>query len=359
MSFYIDKNIENAHFIDKHFYLDSLIYKDSINKVFRKNPIYLGHHSTFDFQSLLQPKSIYPKLLDEEIILHFEGSKLNKILSNVCTHRAHLLLNQKSNNYTIQCPYHGRTFNCQGEIKNAPGFEDKLEYLRQNEQLTQYSYFNFGGFYFLNEQNLKVDNLLGDFPKIMDWFPFSKLVTDNNFSKEFEIDAHWALYVENYLEGFHIPFIHKGLAKEIKLNDYKIEILPKATLQLATGKHDDSTFSKFKNVPEKYGNLAAIYLWIYPNIMINIYAWGISVNVIIPQSKEKTIIRYQTFVLNPDDQKLGAGGNLGTVEMEDQQAILMVQKGLKSSAYKPGKISSIHEQGVHHFHQLLIEDLNN
>ena len=74
MSFYIDKNIEHAHFIDKHFYLDSLIYKDSIKKVFRKNPIYLGHHSTFDFQSSLQPKSIYPKLLDDEIILHFERS---------------------------------------------------------------------------------------------------------------------------------------------------------------------------------------------------------------------------------------------------------------------------------------------
>ena len=93
--------------------------------------------------------------------------------------------------------------------------------------------------------------------------------------------------------------------------------------------------------------------------MINIYPWGVAVNVIIPQTKEKTIIRYETFVLNPDYQKLGAGGDLGTVEMEDQQAILMVQKGLKSTAYKPGKISSIHEKGVHHFHQLLIEDLNN
>ena len=91
--------------------------------------------------------------------------------------------------------------------------------------------------------------------------------------------------------------------------------------------------------------------------MINIYPWGISLNLIIPQSKEKTIIHYESFVFKNNKEKIGAGGNLGTVEMEDQHAILKVQNGLKSNSYSPGKISPVHEIGIHHFHQLISHNL--
>ena len=93
--------------------------------------------------------------------------------------------------------------------------------------------------------------------------------------------------------------------------------------------------------------------------MINFYPWGVSLNLIIPQTKEKTIIHYESYSIIPQDKKTGAGGELGTVEMEDQYAILKVQQGLKSNSYSPGKISPVHELGVHHFQQLLANDLEN
>lgn len=354
-----NKDPLKAHFINKQFYLNDQLFKKSINKIFKRNPIYLGHNSLFDSQFNFHPISIYPNLLDEEIILNIDKGELKKILSNVCTHRAHLLLNNKCSIKDILCPYHGRRFNCNGDILNAPGFENQFDEIKQNENLSSLPFINLFNFYFLTNELTNISNLLGEFHNKMDWFPFSKLFPDNNFDKEFEIDAHWALYVENYLEGFHIPFIHKGLSKEIRLSDYKVEILPKGIIQTAFGKSDENTFKDFDKVPEKFKDLAAIYLWIYPNVMINIYPWGVSINVIIPQAKEKTIIRYETYSLNPAEKKTGAGGDLGTVEMEDQHAILKVQRGLKSTSYQPGKISSIHELGVHHFHKLIINDLNN
>jgi len=358
LKFHHKKNPEEAHFIDKQFYLDSSIFEKSIEKIFRTNPIYIGHLSSLNSDSNLIPKSIYPNLLDKEIILKFDLGKLSQILSNVCTHRAHLLLDKKCSKQTIQCPYHGRTFTNTGKLKNAPGFDGKLDYLKTHENLSEYSFLNFGNFYFLTFQKHHLKDIIGNFHKKLDWYPFDKLQPDENFVQEFTINAHWALYVENYLEGFHIPYIHKGLAQEINLQDYNVEILPKGTLQTANGKTNENTFSQFGNVTVEYTNLAAIYLWIYPNIMLNIYPWGVSVNIIIPQHKEKTIIRYETFVFNSENKKSGAGGDLGTVEMEDQNAILKVQKGLKSSTYNPGRISTEHELGVHHFHQLIFQDFN-
>ena len=357
MNFYLNPNLDQAHFINKQFYLDSNIFESSKKKIFAKNPLYLTHHSTFDLSSKFHPVSILPNFLDENFILYFENKSLSRILSNVCTHRAHLILDKPCHHNYLQCPYYGRKFNSEGYIENATGFELHKEYHQINEKLPVFDFFNWNGFHFLISYKIVIRDILGEFSDELNWYPFEELVPEPNFIKEFELDAHWALYVENYLEGFHIPFIHKGLAKEIRINDYKVELLPRAIIQTAIGNADVNTFYNFQNVPNEYNNLAAIYLWIYPNIMINFYPWGVSLNLIIPQTKEKTIIHYESYIFNSLDKKTGAGGDLGIVEMEDQHAILKVQQGLKSNSYSPGKISPVHELGVHHFQQLIFRDL--
>ncbi|TMH07471.1 MAG: hypothetical protein E6H79_04690, partial [Betaproteobacteria bacterium] len=40
---------------------------------------------------------------------------------------------------------------------------------------------------------------------------------------------NWALYVENYLEGLHIPFVHPGLTKTLDLGNYRYELRAAAT----------------------------------------------------------------------------------------------------------------------------------
>ncbi|MAJ43539.1 MAG: hypothetical protein CMF96_02185 [Candidatus Marinimicrobia bacterium] len=353
----LHKNPERNYFIDKKFYLSDEIFKNSVGKIFRKNPLYIGHKSAFNPNIGLYPISVYPELLNEEIILKFQDNQLNEILSNVCTHRAHLLLDSPCRKKTFQCPYHGRKFDNNGKVKSAPGFDNQLNEIKKNENLSKYSFIEFLNFYFLTNTENSIYKIIQNYSNLFNWFPYKDLKPEKSNKNNFEINAHWALYVENYLEGLHIPFIHKGLTKEINMNNYKVELLPKATLQTAIGKSSENTFSIFDNCPEKFKKIAAFYFWIYPNIMINIYSWGISVNIIEPVSKEKTLIRYETFLLDSKKQKKGAGGNLHKVELEDQDAVLKVQKGLKSSKYFPGKISSIHELGVNHFHKLLTKDL--
>jgi hypothetical protein len=52
---------------------------------------------------------------------------------------------------------------------------------------------------------------LGDAWARLAMLPLDKLLYDPSGAKSFTVKAHWALYVENYLEGLHVPFVHPGL----------------------------------------------------------------------------------------------------------------------------------------------------
>ena len=49
------------------------------------------------------------------------------------------------------------------------------------------------------------------------WLPLEEFVFEPSLSRDYLVQAHWALYCENYLEGFHIPFVHADLNTAPKL----------------------------------------------------------------------------------------------------------------------------------------------
>ena len=93
--------------------------------------------------------------------------------------------------------------------------------------------------------------------------------------------------------------------------------------------------------------------------MLNFYPWGISINLVSPLSKSKTKILFRSYVFNKSKLNLGASGDLDKVEMEDEEIVQNVQKGIKSSFYNTGRFSPSMEKGVHHFHSLISKFLNN
>ena len=44
------------------------------------------------------------------------------------------------------------------------------------------------------------------------------------------------LYCDNYLEGFHIPFIHNDLNEALDFNNYDVELFKYSNLQIGIGK---------------------------------------------------------------------------------------------------------------------------
>jgi choline monooxygenase len=90
-------------------------------------------------------------------------------------------------------------------------------------------------------------------------------------------------------------------------------------------------------------------------MMFNFYPWGISVNVVIPVSPSKCVVKFFKYVQDESLVECGAGADLHGVELEDEAVVENVQKGIRSRFYKHGRYSPSREKGTHHFHRLIAE----
>ena len=345
----IDKNIHKAKTLPSKFYLDNSIFEQS--KVFFEESI-----QPICTINELNNVSIYPftyfaKFLNEELLLTNQDGKFH-CLSNVCTHRGHLVSECATSNSSLQCRYHGRTFELNGRLKNAPGFKEALNFPTEEDDLKSLSVFDWNNFLFISlNENPNVFKILNQIDAILPDFPYKDL-SDNPVKKEYTLDCHWALYCDNYLEGFHIPYVHKGLNEDMEWNGYETDIFENVVLQKA--KSQDLKNAVFYG---KDKTVYAYYFFIFPNIMLNYYSWGLSINIIEPISTNKTRIKYLVYNLKGKEIPLDSKSSVDTVELEDQKVVLSVQKGMKSKYYSSGRFSPNMEKGVHYFHRLMSKKL--
>ncbi len=349
MPFDIHPDISKASTLPKEFYLDPKYFKSCLDNIFPESWQLVADRKN------LQSNNIYPinflsNLLDESLVLINHNNEI-KCFSNVCTHRAYLIAEKPCSGKKLRCMYHGRTFNLDGSYMSMPGFEETENFPTEKDNLQSVPVINWKNFILVSLQGgIDIMPALNDVEKRLPNYPFEELIYNEEISQSWEIDAHWALYCENYLEGFHVPFIHKGLGKEVDVGTYKTLLLENAVLQAVEG---EESFEIFKNPDNQEQNLYGLYYWIFPNLMLNFYSWGLSINIIEPISPSKTRINFLSYPIKNNHQPRSGNSTLSQVEKEDQMVVLGVQKGIKSRFYNLGRYSPEHEEGVHYFHILL------
>ena len=336
--FEIDADIRKARTIDAHFYTDPGYFETSREKIFAGCWYFLGHRDDID---VLKPAFLFPGFLDEPVLLVNRSGEVSCI-SNVCTHRAKLLIEEPCRADLIRCGYHGRRFTLDGKLISMPEFEGVEDFPAETDDLRRFQCVERGGFVFASIQPaVEFSELVEDAASALYGVDPSGLRLTQ--AREYEINAHWALYCENYLEGFHIPYVHRGLNEIVDYGSYRTDLFRYSSLQTGYGAD---------------GEVAAKYLFIFPNLMFNIYPWGISVNVVRPITPDKTVVEFLTYVRDESLISSGAGANLHSVELEDEAVVESVQKGVRSRFYRTGRYSPSREQGTHHFHRLIAEFMN-
>ena len=125
--------------------------------------------------------------------------------------------------------------------------------------------------------------------------------------RDYTVAAHWALYVENYLEGFHIPFVHAGLNDVVDYASYATELFRYASLQIALAAPGEPAFAPPPDSPDQGRRVAAYYWWLFPNLMLNFYPWGLSVNLVQPDGPDRTRVAFRSYVGDAALLAAGAG----------------------------------------------------
>lgn len=357
--FDIDPNIARAKTIDTDIYLNPEYFEKAKEKIFASTWQFIGDTDQVKDPGWVTPVNLLENYINEPLILSRDKQGELSCLSNVCTHRGNLLVEKPCKLNDIRCKYHGRRFHLNGKFLSMPEFKEVENFPSKDDDLTQLPLFQWGKLLFTSlKQTLDAKPFFKEMMDRVSWMPLQEFNFRPEHSRDYIIDANWALYCENYLEGFHIPFVHAGLNAVIDYGNYTTELYPYSSLQLGLAKDEDIIFDLPPGSPDAGKKIAGYYFWVFPNMMFNFYPWGLSINIVRPLEVSKTKVSFLSYVWDENKLRQGAGADLHQVEMEDEDVVQNVQKGIRSRFYKHGRYSVKRETGTHHFHRLLAKFIN-
>jgi choline monooxygenase len=300
------------------------------------------------------PLTLLPSPRPEPLVLACDPEGQVRCLSNVCTHRGNVVVEEPGNATSLRCRYHGRRFGLDGRFQSMPRFDGVEGFPSPTDDLRRVPLGRLDRFLFASlDPFVPFDAWIAGIRTTLAGLDAGAWAADPAGARDYDVPAHWALYVDNYLEGFHIPFVHPGLASQIEAARYATETRPFGVVQVARPREGDAAIDLGTR-----GKVAALYLWLFPTTMLNFYPWGLSVNVVRPLGPERTRVTFLAYVRDASLRTTGAGGDLDRVEREDEAVVESVQRGLRSRLAARGRYSPTEEVGVHHFHRLLASTLS-
>lgn len=354
---HVDPDIRLAKTIHKDFYTKEKFFRKSAKKIFLQNWTYTTHASAFQVSGNILPVKLYPGFLDIPLALVNQPDKGVKCLSNVCTHRGNILIDHPGDFKKIQCRYHGRRFNLEGRMEFMPEFNGVHDFPSECDHLKEFGIMQWKDLIFVSlnstQEKTSILKTLDEYVGFEDMqnFRYSEV-----HSKTYTVHAHWALYCENYLEGFHIPFVHKQLNEMLDYGKYEVLCMDKVILQIGYSDDPGICFTLPGNHALAGQHIAAFYFFLFPNVMLNFYPWGLSLNLVEPINKHMSKVHFKTFI---KDQRAYVQDDMADlidkVEREDESIVENVQKGVNSPFYKRGRYSPNRETGIHHFHSLICQ----
>ncbi len=359
MAYSVDPDITVASTIDAAFYRDEATHARVRERIFGRTWQWIGDLDAVAEAGSLAPRELLPGLFDEPLLLSRDAQGTLRCLSNVCTHRGNILVREPCTRVEqIRCGYHSRRFDLSGRMTFMPEFGQAKDFPSADDDLPQVAFAAWANHGFASlDPVAPMQSFLGELEARLAWLPVARFRAAAASSRDYVINAHWALYVENFLEDLHIPFVHPELCQKIDTGGYAHELFRYSSLQLAPAKQGDLALDIPPGAADCRQRVAAYYWWIFPNLMLNFYPWGLSLNRVVPEAIDRTRVEFRSYVWDESKLGQGAGGALHRVELEDEAVVEAVQRGVRSSLYRRGRYSPTRERGTHHFHRLLGEFL--
>jgi phenylpropionate dioxygenase-like ring-hydroxylating dioxygenase large terminal subunit len=299
---------------------------------------------------------------NDAVVVVRDGESLRGFC-NVCLHRAGPVAQGCGRRQTLQCRYHGWTYNLQGGLLHAPEMEGVENFHPEDMPLRSVAMATWGPRVFVNLDGKAppLDEVLEDIPPRV--APFQCASMRYVMRKEYELACNWKIYVDNDLEGYHVPVVHPGLHRELDYDQYRVAPHRYFSFQHAPLRPVPAAAADRKYGPVAGGVPEAFYVWVFPNGMLNVYMGQMQTNVVLPLSHDRTRVVFEWFAADPpadpatDERWTRLVAFSDEIQDEDIEICETVQRNLRSRIYDRGRYSAKRENGVHHFHSLLHEFL--
>jgi choline monooxygenase len=294
-------------------------------------------------------------LLGETLLLARDQSGTLRGFYNVCRHRAGPPAEGCGNRRVFRCGYHGWTYSLEGKLLNSPEMEGACEFKYEEFGLLPVRAEEWGAWVFVNldPQAKSLAETLFQLTQQSARYDLAKLKLYER--REYHIECNWKVYIDNYLEGYHLPSVHPSLNRELDYGQYTTELHEVYSRQWSPirGPQNESTTNRRYRQAE--GDDVADYFWIFPNWMLNCYPDNISLNIVLPVGVERCVAIFEWYFPEGSTASSAVAETVrfsDEIQQEDGHICEVVFQNLKSRAYERGRFSAKQERGVHHFHRL-------
>jgi choline monooxygenase len=353
-SLHIDPDICRAWSLPAFFYTDPSVLALEHEKIFAKTWQVVGH-----CHQVANPGDFFTTDLHGEPLLLVRGSDGNlRGFYNVCRHRAGPPAEGCGSRKLFRCGYHGWTYGLDGSLITAPEFEGQADFSADRFALTPVRTEQWFNLIFVNFDP-NADALvksLGDLPRQVERFDFASMKLFKR--RTYEMKCNWKTYVDNYLEGYHLPSVHPGLNRELDYGSYTVEAYTRHVRQFSPIRGAQPGDAAPRRYQESRDDLTTDYFWIFPNWMLNCYPDNVSLNIVLPLGAERSLAVFEWYLPEAAFHGKAASDSVefsDQIQMEDVAICETVQKNLHSRSYERGRYSAKQEKGVHAFHRIYAE----
>jgi choline monooxygenase len=353
-------------------YFDAALYAREVDLLFKKAPRYVGHAlmvpEVGDFHALAQER-------DGRVLVRTregEGNDVSGIalMSNVCRHRQAIIKNGRGNTgNNIVCPLHRWTYDLEGKLLGAPHFDDNPCLDLGRTPLAQWNGLLFegpgaGSDAGSNDIARELANVR--IPEL----DFSGYLFDR--AEVHECAYNWKSFIEVYLEDYHVGPFHPGLGQFVSCEELSWQYGANHSVQIVGVKSGltrpgtptyrawhDQVMRLSNGVPPKHG---AIWLTLYPNVMVEWYPHVLVVSTLIPRGPQHTtnIVEFyypeEVALFERDFVEANRAAYMETC-VEDDEIALRMDAGRRvlyeRGENQVGPYQSPMEDGMQHFHEWL------
>lgn len=333
--------LQRAETLPARWYTDPAVYERERQAFFAREWLLLCHEA-----EVAEPGQVWAECIAGWPLLAVRGRDgVLRGFHNVCLHRASpILWDGAGRCEQLRCRYHGWVYDLEGRLRRVPEFGDAEDFEPGALSLHPVRIEAWRGFVFVNlgDEAPPLAEAIGPFAEAAARVPFESFQLHSRESHE--LACNWKTYVDNYLEGYHVPYLHPRMARELVTKEYRVEV----------GEH-----FVLHHVPTRPRVSGPVYEgfwgWFSPTAGFNVYAGGMSLERMLPVGPDRMRIDY-TFLFRegtPAAEREEAFAMCRQVTGEDRMVCEAVQRNLAAGVYDRGRLSPRHEEGVFAFQQSL------
>lgn len=338
--------LARAETIPSQWYTDAAFHEFDKSAVFNSAWHGIGH-----LTRLRNPGDyIIGTVADNPIIIVRGQDDALRGFYNVCRHRGGPLAMEDGCGKVLQCKYHGWTYLLDGSLRGTPKFDRTELFNKKDYGLLPVNVDVWEGLLFVN-LDMHAPPVATFFagiaeriaPIVLTKMRFYKRVT-------YTVHCNWKVYIDNYLEGYHLPFVHPDLCSLLDFQQYITETYQWYSLQY-------SPIQQEGNIYGEAGEMA-YYYFVWPNFMLSILPDRLQTNLVLPGGHDKCIVLFDYYYEDVESEGARARAEADIeyshkIQLEDIEICEHVYRGLCSNAYDRGRFSVDFENAVHHFQSLL------